>query len=56
MNHDLKLVVEKISSIYGKKASVKAMSSGRVKVLIEFESIDKVHEFVKEKYPVDLCD
>ena len=55
LNDELKFIIEKFSAIYGNNASIKAMSSGRVRVSIEFDGIDKTYDFLKEKYPLDFA-
>jgi len=47
LNEDLKSIVEKFSATYGNNASIKAMSSGRIRLSIEFECVDKTYVFLK---------
>lgn len=54
VDEELKSAVEKISAIYDNKVSIKALSSGRVKVSIEFQDVDEIHSFLKGKYPTDF--
>ncbi len=44
---ELKAMIEKFSTTYGGNTHVKAMSSGRIRVSIEFERYEKTHEFLK---------
>jgi len=54
LNDELKYIIEKFSAIHGKNARIKAMSSGRVRVSIDFEDVEKTYDFLKEKYPFDF--
>ncbi len=54
LNKKLKYIIEKLSAIHGKDATIKTMSSGKVRVLIEFDNVEKTYDFLKEKYPFDF--
>ena len=54
LNDELKSIAKKFTAIHGNNASIKAIASGRVRVSIEFEDVDKTCDFLKEKYPLDF--
>jgi len=51
LNDELKYIIEKFTDILGKNASIKALSSGKVRVSVEFQNVEKTSDFLKEKYP-----
>ena len=47
LNNELTSMAEKFSAMSGNRASIKAMRLGRVKLSIEFDSIEKTYDFFK---------
>lgn len=45
-------IIKKIAVIYGKNANIKTTKSGKLKLSIEFESIEKTLTYLKEKHPL----
>lgn len=48
LDDELKYIAEKFSSIYDAKVSVNAVSSGRIKVSIKFENVEKIIDYLKD--------
>jgi ParB family chromosome partitioning protein len=51
LNDELQYIIEKFSVIHGRNGSIKSTKSGKVKILIEFENVEKTYAYLKEKYP-----
>jgi ParB family transcriptional regulator, chromosome partitioning protein len=52
LNYELKYIIDKFSAILGKNVSIKAMRSGKIRVSVEFEDVEKTCDFFKEKYHI----